>query len=65
MCEESRIPLVKVLTDRGIANCGAREHHEYQLYLTIEDIDHSRTRARHPQTNGICERFYKTMQDQF
>jgi len=63
--EESKIPLLRVLTDRGTEYCGAREHHEYQLYLAIEDIDHSRTKARHPQTNGICERFHKTMQDEF
>ncbi len=30
-----------------------------------KDIDHSKTRARNPQTNGICERFHKTVQDEF
>jgi hypothetical protein len=65
MYEESNIPLLRILTDRGTEYCGAREHHEYQLYLAIEDIDHSRTKARHPQTNGICERFHRTMQDEF
>jgi len=65
MYEESNIPLLRVLTDRGTEYCGAREHHEYQLYLAIEDIDHTRTKARHPQTNGICERFHKTMQEEF
>ena len=65
MYEESNIPLLRLLTDRGTEYCGAREHHEYQLYLAIEDIDHTRTKARHPQTNGICERFHKTMQDEF
>jgi hypothetical protein len=65
MYEESEIPLLRILTDRGTEYCGAREHHEYQLYLAIEDIDHTRTKARHPQTNGICERFHKTMQEEF
>ena len=41
------------------------EHHEYELYLAIEDIDHTRTKARSPQTNGICERFHKTVLDEF
>lgn len=59
------IPLLRVLTDRGTEYCGAREHHEYQLYLAIEDIEHSKTKARSPQTNGICERFHRTMQDEF
>ena len=43
-----------VLTDRGTEYCGNLEHHEYELYLAIEDIDHTRTKARSPQTNGIC-----------
>jgi len=59
------IPLMRILTDRGTEYCGAREHHEYQLYLAIEDIDHSKTKAKSPQTNGICERFHRTMQDEF
>jgi transposase InsO family protein len=63
--EEHQIPLLRVLTDRGTEYCGAREQHEYQLYLAVEDIDHSRTKARHPQTNGICERFHKTIQQEF
>lgn len=52
---------MRVLTDRGSEYCGNREHHEYELYLDLEDIDHSRTKAKSPQTNGICERFHKTI----
>jgi hypothetical protein len=63
--EQHDIPLLRMLIDRGTEYCGKREHHEYQLYLTLEDIDHSRTKARHLQTNGICERFHKTMQNEF
>jgi hypothetical protein len=63
--EEQGIPLLRVLTDRGSEYCGSIEHHEYQLYLALEDIDHSKTKARHPQTNGICERFHRTMKDEF
>jgi len=63
--EEQKVPLLRVLTDRGTESCGQREHHEYQLYLTVENIDHSRTKARHPQTNGICERFHRTSQEEF
>ena len=40
-------------------------HHEYELYLALEDIDHSRTKTKSPQTNGICERFHKTVLDEF
>jgi len=63
--EEHNIPLLRILTDRGTEYCGAREHHEYQLYLALEDIDHTRTKARSPQTNGICERFHRTVQNEF
>src|SRR6478752_2606480 len=63
--EEQEVPLLRILTDRGTEYCGQREHHEYQLYLAVENIDHSRTRAKSPQTNGICERFHRTMQDEF
>ena len=63
--EQFGIPLLRVLTDRGTEYNGKREHHEYELYLTIEDIEHTRTKARHPQTNGICERFHRTIQDEF
>ena len=63
--EEHETPLLRVLTDRGTEFCGQREHHEYELYLAVENIDHSRTKARHPQTNGICERFHRTIQEEF
>lgn len=63
--EQQDVPLLRILTDRGTEYCGSIQHHEYQLYLAIENIDHSRTQARHPQTNGICERFHRTIQDEF
>ena len=63
--DEHGIPLCRVLTDRGSEFCGNPERHEYELYLAIEDIDHSRTKAKSPQTNGIRERFHKTMLDEF
>ena len=31
----------------------------------MENIDHTRTKTRHPQSNGICERFHKTMLNEF
>ena len=55
------IVLLRVLTDRGTEYCGKKETHAYELYLNLEDIDHTRTKAYSPQTNGICERFHKTM----
>jgi transposase InsO family protein len=63
--EEHDIPLLRVLTDRGTEYCGNPEHHPYELYLAIEDIEHTRTKTKHPQTNGICERLHKTMLNEF
>jgi transposase InsO family protein len=63
--EEHQIPLLRILTDRGTEFKGRPETHEYELYLQIEGIEHSRTQVRHPQTNGICERLHRTMQEEF
>ena len=63
--EEQQIPLLRVLTDRGTEFKGKPENHEYELYLQIEGIEHSKTQVRHPQSNGICERLHRTMQDEF
>lgn len=63
--EQQEVPLLRILTDRGTEYCGALQHHEYQLYLALENIDHTKTKARHPQTNGICERFNRTIQEEF
>lgn len=63
--EEQEIPLLRILTDRGTEYCGKREYHEYELYLTIESIEHTKTKVRSPQSNGICERLHRTMQDEF
>jgi transposase InsO family protein len=63
--DEHDIRLCRVLTDRGTEFCGNPERHEYELYLAVEDIDHSRTKTKSPQTNGICERFHRTVLDEF
>jgi len=63
--EEQEIPLLRILTDRGTEYKGKPEHHEYELYLQIEGIEHSKTKVRHPQSNGICERLHRTMQEEF
>ena len=65
MYEEQGIRLQRILTDRGTEYCGKVEKHPFQLYLDLEDIDHTRTKAKSPQTNGICERFDRTIQDEF
>jgi len=63
--QEHDVELLRVLTDRGSEYCGRIERHEYQLYLAVNDVDHTRTKAQSPQTNGICERFHKTILNEF
>ncbi len=63
--EEMEMPVLRILTDRGTEYCGQLDKHEYQLFLGLSDIDHTKTKAKSPQTNGICERFHKTILDEF
>ena len=61
----SALPLLRILTDRGTEYCGKADKHDYQLYLAFNDIEHTRTKAKSPQINGICERFHKTILQEF
>ena len=63
--EQHSLPLLCILTDRGTEYCGKPEYHDYQLYLALNDIEHTKTKVRSPQTNGICERFHKTILQEF
>lgn len=63
--EKEKVPMLRILTDRGTEYCGRLDSHEYQLFLAISDIDHTRTKARSPQTNGIVERFHRTILQDF
>jgi transposase InsO family protein len=63
--ESHGLSVIRMLTDRGTEYCGKPEKHDYQLYLAINDIEHTKTKVKHPQTNGICERFHKTILQEF
>ena len=63
--DQHSIPLLRVLTDRGTEYCGRRENHPFQLFLYLNDIEHTKTKVRSPQTNGITERFNQTLLDEF
>lgn len=65
MLEAHGVDLLRILTDRGTEFCGRPERHDYQLYLAVNDVDHTRTKAYSPQTNGICERFHRTVKEEF
>ena len=63
--EDQGMGVIRILTDRGTEFCGKVETHDYQLYLALNDIEHTKTKVMHPQTNGICERFHKTILNEF
>lgn len=57
--------LLRILTDRGTEYCGRIETHPYQLFLHLNGIEHSKTKVRHPQTNGSAERLNQIVQNEF
>ncbi len=63
--EQYDLPVLRILTDRGTEYCGRADRHDYQLFLAINDIEHTKTKVKSPQTNGICERFHKTILQEF
>ena len=63
--EDDEIPVLRVLTDRGTEFCGALDKHPYELYLELNDIEHTKTKAKSSQTNGICERVHQTILNEF
>ena len=63
--QQHGLSMLRILTDRGTEYCGKVEQHDYELYLALNDIDHTKTKAASPQTNGICERFHKTILQEF
>jgi transposase InsO family protein len=62
---EQNTPVLRVLTDRGTEFCGSPDKHPYELYLQLNEIEHTKTKVKRPQTNGICERFHQTMLNEF
>ena len=63
--EEHDVPVLHALTDNGREYCGRELQHAYELYLAINQIRHRRTGVRSPETNGFCERFHRTVKEEF
>jgi hypothetical protein len=38
-----QVPVLRVLTDRGTEYYGAPDKHPYQLFLQLNEIDHTKT----------------------
>jgi transposase InsO family protein len=63
--DEHNMALLRILTDRGTEYCGRMETHPYQLFLHLNSIEHTKTKVRHPQTNGSTERLNQIVQNEF
>lgn len=62
--EEHNAKIVTVLSDNGREFCGREDHHPFELFLQLEEIEHRKTAVRRPQSNGIVERLHKTLLDE-
>lgn len=63
--EAEDVRILRLLTDRGTEYCGRSDSHPFEVFLAMNEIEHTKTKAYHPQTNGICERFHKTVLNEF
>ena len=62
--EANEVKIETVLSDNGREFCGRPDQHPYELFLQLEDIAHRTTRVRRLQSNGILERFHRTLLDE-
>ncbi len=62
--EAHGVKIETVLSDNGRKFCGRPDQHPYELFLQLEDIAHRTTHVRRPQSNGILERFHRTLLDE-
>lgn len=63
--DDHGISVLRMLTDNGKEYCGQQDTHHYQLFMYLNDIEHSRTKVRHPQTNGAVEKLNQIIQNEF
>jgi len=63
--EEHQVEVQHLLTDHGREFCGRALHHPFELFLAISQIEHRRTEVASPETNGFCERFHRTVKEEF
>ncbi len=54
-----------MLTDNGREYCGRSVQHLFELFCAVDQIEHRRTDISSPETNGFCERFHRTVKEEF
>ncbi len=63
--DERDVRVEHLLTDNGREFCGRPLQHPFELFLAVNEIEHRNTRIAAPYTNGFCERFHRTVADEF
>lgn len=63
--KERGVPVEHILTDNGREFCGQPLHYSYELFVAIHQITHQNTKVHPPYTNVFCERFHRTVSDDF
>jgi hypothetical protein len=61
--EEQGIIVSRVLTDRGTEYCGNPQSHEYELYLAVENIDHTRTNLAEFYQVALRKKIYRSIEE--
>jgi len=59
-----KLDVKTILTDNGGEYCGTFNN-PYEMFLELAEIEHRKTKVRHPQTNGFVERFNRTVLNEF
>ena len=54
--EEYDLPVLRIMTDRGTEYCGRVDKHDFQLFLAINDIDHTKTKVNHYRLMPVASR---------
>jgi len=63
--DDHDVQIDHLLTDKGREYCGRDLHHPFELYLAANQIEHRRTQVHSPEINGFCERFHRTLKEEF
>ena len=63
--DEHGINVLRILTDCGAEYCGRTETHAYELFQHLNGFGDTKTKPRHPQTNGCAKRLNQTVQEKF
>ena len=62
--QDHQLAVSAILTDNGPEFCGT-SNHPFEMYLSLNDIEHHRIKVRTPRTNGFVEHFNCTILDEF